>query len=204
MRDPERDGPDLLRSAGNLGIRVAVTRCDVTDPSSVDEAIAFAEMTFGHIDAVFNNAGYGLYGMVEELEDDEIHEQFDTNVVGQIRVIRAAVPGMCTRGSGKIINISSLAGRVAGPLTGPYSASKHAVEGMSEALRLELSGSGVQLTILEPGMYVSDWQTSSLAVSRTVREGRSRFQAVVDETLEVFRARFGHPPWVAGGSRGGG
>ena len=199
MRDPERDGPDLLGntwgadSDGNGAAvkrdQVAITRCDVTDRESVDAAVAFAYDTFGHIDVVYNNAGYGLYGMIEELEDEEVHDQFDTNVLGQIRVIRAALPRMREREKGKVINTSSLAGRLSGPLTGLYAASKHAVEAMSEAVRLEVAGSGLQVTILEPGMFVSDWQTSSLAVSRVVREGRSRFQQVVDETLEAFRAR---------------
>ena len=189
MRDPDRDGPDLLGEDKEHADRVALTRCDVTDRASVDAAVAFAYETFGNIDTVYNNAGYGLYGMVEELDDDEVHAQFDTNLVGQIRVIRAAVPAMRARGSGKIVNTSSLAGRLSGPLTGLYAASKHAVEAMSEAVRLEVAGSGLQVTILEPGMYVSDWQTASLSVSKVVREGRSRFQEVVDETLEAFRAR---------------
>jgi NAD(P)-dependent dehydrogenase (short-subunit alcohol dehydrogenase family) len=194
MRNPERDGPDLLADRTGNGAapardRVAVTTCDVTDPASVEAAVAFAQETFGHIDAVFNNAGYGLYGMVEELADDEVHRQFDTNLLGQIRVVRAVAPGMRARGKGKIVNISSLAGRLSGPLTGLYAASKHAVEATSEALRLEMAGSGVEVTILQPGMYVSDWQTSSLAVSKVIQDGTSRFQGVVEETLEAFRAR---------------
>ena len=189
MRNPERDGPGLLGDDEEHGDRVAMTRCDVTDSASVNSAVEFGYDAFGHIDVVFNNAGYGLYGLVEELDDGEVLAQFYTNVAGQIRVIRAAMPRMRSRGSGKIINISSLAGRLSGPLTGLYAASKHAVEAMSEAVRFEVSGSGVQLTILEPGMFVSDWQTSSLAVSRTIREGQSHFQAVVEKTLDAFRTR---------------
>ena len=189
MRSPDRDGPGLLAAAGAQADRIAVTLCDVTDSASVDAAVAFGIETYGGIDAVFNNAGYGLYGPVEELQDAEVLRQLDTNVVGQIRVVRAAAPGMRDRGSGKIINVSSLAGRISGPMLGLYSASKHAVEAMSEALRLEIAGAGVEVTILEPGMYTSDWQSGSLDVTQVVREGTSRMQAIVEETLDAFRAR---------------
>ena len=98
MRNPDRDGPGLLAGAGARSDRITVTSCDVTDRASVDAAVALAERTYGRIDAVFNNAGYGLYGPIEELQDDEVLRQLDTNVVGQIRVVRAALPGMRARG----------------------------------------------------------------------------------------------------------
>ena len=194
MRNPDRDGPGLLAGAGARSDRMTVTSCDVTDRASVDAAVALAERTHGRIDAVFNNAGYGLYGPVEELEDDEVLRQLDTNVVGQIRVVRAVLPGMRARGRGKVVNVSSLAGRISGPLLGLYAASKHAVEAMSEALRLEVAAAGVQVTILEPGMFASDWQTTSLDVTQVVREGRSRMQPVVDQALAAFRERAASRP----------
>lgn len=186
MRNPDRDG-DAARGA--FGDRITVTQCDVTDSASVDAAVAFAQATHRHIDAVYNNAGYGLYGPVEELQDDEVLRLFNTNLMGQIRVVRAAVPSMRAQGHGKIINASSLAGKLSAPLSGLYAASKHAVEAMSEALRWEVAAAGLQVTVLEPGMYVSDWQTAPLDVTKTVREGRSALQDVVDETLAAFRAR---------------
>ncbi|MCY3918693.1 MAG: SDR family oxidoreductase [Chloroflexi bacterium] len=194
MRNPDRDGPALLAGAGAHSDRITVTSCDVTDRASVDAAVALAERTYGRVDAVFNNAGYGLYGPVEELQDEEVLREFDTNVVGQIRVVRAVLPGMRARGSGKIVNVSSLAGRISGPLLGLYAASKHAVEAMSEALRLEVAAAGVQVTIMEPGMFASDWQTTSLDVTQVVREGRSRMQPVVDKALAAFRERAASRP----------
>jgi NAD(P)-dependent dehydrogenase (short-subunit alcohol dehydrogenase family) len=194
MRNPGRDGPGLLAGAGAHSDRITVTSCDVTDRASVDAAVALAEETYGRIDAVFNNAGYGLYGPVEELQDEEVLRQFDTNVAGQIRVVRAVLPGMRAHGSGKIVNVSSLAGRISGPLLGLYAASKHAVEAMSEALRLEVAAAGVQVTIMEPGMFASDWQTTSLDVTQVVREGRSRMQPVVDKALAAFRERAASRP----------
>ncbi|MGI9597949.1 MAG: SDR family oxidoreductase [Acidimicrobiales bacterium] len=191
MRNPERDGPAVQADYGD---RVALTRCDVVDSASVDEAVAFAQDRFGHIDAVFNNAGYGLYGPVEELQDDEVQRQFDTNVGGQIRVVRAAIPAMRQRGQGRIINVSSVAGRVSSPLMGLYAASKHAVEASTLALRFEVEAAGIEVTMLEPGMFVSDWQFESLDVTAAVRESRSVMQDVVDETLDAFRALAGSRP----------
>ncbi|MEE9279026.1 MAG: SDR family oxidoreductase [Myxococcota bacterium] len=186
MRNPERDGAEVARGFAD---QIAVTRCDVTDRASVDAAVADALQQYGRIDALFNNAGYGLYGPVEELTEDEIFRQIDTNFVGQIRVAQAILPTMRKQGRGKIINVSSLAGRIAGPLMGLYSASKFAVEAMSEALRYEVTRWGVDVTILEPGMYRSDWQVASLDLTQAMREGRSLYQASADVALAEFRKR---------------
>jgi NAD(P)-dependent dehydrogenase (short-subunit alcohol dehydrogenase family) len=185
MRNPERDGPDVTKGFED---RIAVTRLDVTRDDEATAAARFALDRFGRIDVLVNNAGYGLYGPIEDITPEEALRQFDTNVVGQLRMIRAVLPAMRAAGSGKIVNVSSLAGRVPGPVLGMYAASKHAVEAMSEALRYEVARFGVQVTILEPGMYRSDWQTSSLDVAVTLREGRSPYQAVAERTLAGFRA----------------
>ena len=113
----------------------------------------------------------------------------DTNFVGQIRVAQAVLPAMREQRGGKIINVSSLAGRIVGPLMGLYAASKWAVEAMSEALRYEVSRWGVDVTILEPGMYRSDWQTTNLDVAAAVREGRSVYQQSAEHALAEFRKR---------------
>ena len=184
MRSPERDAARV--TTGNEE-RIAVTRIDVTDDASVEAGVRFALERFGRIDVLVNNAGYGLFGPVEDLSAAEALRQFDTNVVGQLRMIRAVMPAMRRAGRGKIVNVSSLSGRVAGPLLGLYAASKHAVEALSEALRFEVAGAGIQVTIVEPGMYRSDWQTGSLDVCEAVREGRSAMQETVERTLAAFR-----------------
>jgi NAD(P)-dependent dehydrogenase (short-subunit alcohol dehydrogenase family) len=186
MRNPDRDGSAVVHGYED---RITATACDVTSRASVDAAIAFAISKHGHIDTLYNNAGYGLYGPVEDLRDDEITRQLDTNFTGQIRMAQAVLPSMRDAGGGKIINVSSLAGRVVGPLMGLYAASKFAVEAMSEALRYEVSRWGVDVTILEPGMYQSDWQVASLDVTAAVREGTSLYQVSVDAALDEFRAR---------------
>ena len=186
MRNPDRDGPNLAGIDPEL---VCIARCDVTERASIDAAVEAGLARFGRIDALFNNAGYGLYGPVEEFSEDEVLREMDTNFVGQIRVAQAVLPAMREQGSGKIINVSSLAGRIVGPLLGLYAASKWAVEAMSEALRYEVSRWGVEVTILEPGMYQSDWQTTNLDVAAAVREGRSVYQESADLALSEFRKR---------------
>ncbi len=186
MRSPERDGPKLAKGHED---RIAVTACDVTERSSVDAAVEFALERHDRIDAVFNNAGYGLWGPVEEVTEAEVQRQMDTNFLGQLRVAQAVLPAMRERGAGKILNVSSLSGRVVAPLLGLYCASKFAVEAMSEALRYEVARFGIQVIILEPGMYQSDWQMDSLDVTEALRERRSVYQQPADRALEEFRAR---------------
>ncbi len=186
MRSPERDGPKLAKGHED---RIAVTACDVTERSSVDAAVEFALERHDRIDAVFNNAGYGLWGPVEEVTEAEVQRQMDTNFLGQLRVAQAVLPAMRERGAGKILNVSSLSGRVVAPLLGLYCASKFAVEAMSEALRYEVARFGIQVITLEPGMYQSDWQMDSLDVTEALRERRSVYQQPADRALEEFRAR---------------
>ncbi|MFQ5382776.1 MAG: SDR family NAD(P)-dependent oxidoreductase, partial [Dehalococcoidia bacterium] len=164
-------------------------RLDVTDSEEVDRTIRDALEQFGRIDVLVNNAGYGLFGPVEDLTDEEVFRQFDTNVTGQWRLARAVLPSMRARGGGKIVNVSSLSGRVPGAWLGMYAASKHAVEAMSEAIRFEVGNLGVQVVILEPGMFTSDWQTASLDLCGRVRSGESPYQETVEAVLEGFRAR---------------
>ena len=184
MRNPQRDGAAVREG---LEDRIHTVNLDVTDTVEVNERIHEAEQRFGRVDVVINNAGFGLYGPVEEASDEELWGQLDTNLLGQWRLIKAALPGMRERGSGKIINVSSVAGRMATGLLGHYAASKHAVEAMTEALRYEVGGLGVQAAILEPGMFASDWQTTNLGVSDAMASGKSAYQATVDAALERFR-----------------
>ena len=116
MRNPDRDAPNLAGIDPDL---VTIARCDVTDRASIDASVEAGLKRFGRIDALFNNAGYGLYGPVEDMSDDEIARQMDTNFAGQIRLAQAVLPAMRAQGSGKIINVSSLAGRIVGADAGP-------------------------------------------------------------------------------------
>ncbi len=186
MRNPERDGPAIV---AGLEERITPVRLDVTDAGAVERVVGETLARFGRIDTLINNAGYGLYGPIEEVSEAQVWRQVDTNVLGQWRLAKAVLPAMRAQGAGKIVNVSSLAGRVPGAWLGMYAAVKHAVEGMSEALRFEVGHAGVQVCILEPGMYVSDWQTGSLDVAAPQLEGRSAYQETVDAALANFRAR---------------
>lgn len=131
--------------------RVLVTALDVEDPASIDAAIAAGLAKFGAIDAVINNAGYGLFGIFEENAPEQIHQQFAVNVFGPMAVTRAVLPHMRGRKRGVIANISSGAGVFTLPLSSLYSASKFALEGFSEGLAYELAPLGITVKIIEPG-----------------------------------------------------
>jgi NAD(P)-dependent dehydrogenase (short-subunit alcohol dehydrogenase family) len=144
-------------------------KLDVTDRTQIAEAVRQAETRFGAIDVLVNNAGYGYRGAVEEASDAEIRELFDTNFFGLVAMTQAVLPGMRARGSGYIVNISSVGGRMAAPGSGFYSASKFAVEGMSDALRKEVKPLGIGVMVVEPSGFRTDFAGRSLRQSgRTI------------------------------------
>jgi NAD(P)-dependent dehydrogenase (short-subunit alcohol dehydrogenase family) len=186
MRNPERDAPGVLKGFEE---HIYPARLDVTDPAAIKDTVAAAVARFGRIDALVNNAGYGLWGPLEDISESEMRRQFDTNFLGQWRLVSAVAPHLRAQGYGKIVNVSSLSGRVPSPLLASYAASKHAVEAMTEGLREELVAWGIAVTVLEPGMYASDWQTAGLDVCEAMRSGRSPYQQPASRALEAFRAR---------------
>jgi NAD(P)-dependent dehydrogenase (short-subunit alcohol dehydrogenase family) len=156
MRDTDKAGP-MEAMAADEGLDVRVLALDVTDTASVEAAVADAEdAAGGALDVVVNNAGIELRGPIEQLSDEELHAQFDTNVFGVVRVVRAALPAMRERRSGVIVNVSSIAGLVARPFGGAYSASKHALEAISEALHHEVRPFGIRVAVVEPGQFETE------------------------------------------------
>jgi len=146
MRDPGK-GRDLAEAASSNGWDLSVVPLDVRSDESVREAFRQA----GEVDVLVNNAGFEVWGALEEMKVGDLVDQFETNVYGPFRCISAVLPAMRQRGSGVIVNVSSVAGRVAGPLNGLYSASKFALEAMSESLHYEAGHFGVRIHIVEPG-----------------------------------------------------
>jgi NAD(P)-dependent dehydrogenase (short-subunit alcohol dehydrogenase family) len=139
---------------------------DVTaGPVAVAAAVARAIEVAGHLDVVVNNAGYGLVGAVEEVSDAEARRQLDTNFFGPLHVVQAVLPHFRERRAGWFVTISSVAGIVGWAGNGLYSASKFALEGLSEALRREVSGLGIGVLIVEPGSFRTDWAGRSLVQS---------------------------------------
>ncbi|MEJ3653064.1 SDR family NAD(P)-dependent oxidoreductase [Actinomycetes bacterium KLBMP 9759] len=138
---------------------------DVTDRAAVTETVKRAAEHFGRLDVVVNNAGFGLFGAVEELAEQAVREQFETNVFGALWVTQAVLPYLREQGSGHIVQISSAGGVVSFPLLGGYHASKYALEGFSESLAQEVAGFGISVTIVEPGGFATDWAGSSATFS---------------------------------------
>ena len=145
MRNPEAS------NALQLGDNVLVTRLDVEDLDTIEAAISEGIARFGRIDALVNNAGYGLFAVFEGASREAVKRQFDVNVFGVMDVTRAILPHFRSNRKGTIINISSGAGVVGFPMASLYSASKFAVEGFTEALGYELSGLGITVKLVEPG-----------------------------------------------------
>lgn len=146
----------LLTGADAAGVSVEVLQLDVNDSSSVDAAIEEVIRREGRIDILVNNAGISKQGPVEEFDDDEVLAVFETNVFGVIRVARAVLPHMRSQGSGTIINVGSTNGRVAAPFFGIYSATKHALEGLTDALYYELHPFGIRVVMIEPGGFETE------------------------------------------------
>ena len=141
-----------VRDAEELPI--SILQLDVRDAASIHSTVS-AVLDNGSIDVLVNNAGYSLRGAVEEMDDDELLQQFDTNVFGVVRMVRAVAPAMRAHGSGVIVNVSSIASCAALPFGGAYCASKAAVNLLSESLHYELAPFGVRVTVVEPGPYVT-------------------------------------------------
>lgn len=130
---------------------------DVTDRSAVFDAVSRVRDRFGSLDVVVNNAGYGLFGMVEEIAEDQARAQLEANLFGPLWVTQAALPHLRAQGSGHIIQVSSIAGVFALPGLGLYHASKFGLEGFTSSLAAEVSGFGIRVTLVEPAGYATDW-----------------------------------------------
>ena len=148
--------PDSLKDLGDHQ-NALLLKLDVTDQSQIDDAVKAAEDRFGRIDVLVNNAGLGYFAAVEESEDEEVRWMFDVNVFGLGRMTSAVLPGMRQRRSGCIVNLSSIAGIRSFPGLGYYNATKHAVEGLSEALWQEVEPLGIKVMIVEPSGFRTDW-----------------------------------------------
>jgi NAD(P)-dependent dehydrogenase (short-subunit alcohol dehydrogenase family) len=157
-RDPSKVA-DLVAGHEDQALAVAL---DVNDAAQIKSAVKAAEEKFGRIDVLVNNAGYGYQSTVEEAEDKEIRAQFEANVFGLFAMTQAVLPGMRARRQGHIFNITSVAGYVGFPGSGFYAASKHAVEGWSDALAAEVEPLGIKVTCIEPGPFRTDWAGRSL------------------------------------------
>ena len=168
---------DLVSAYPKQSVALAL---DVTDQAQIDAAVAETESAFGRIDVLVNNAGYGYVGAVEEGVDAEVRTMFDTNFFGPVAMIKAVLPGMRARREGFIVNLSSMTGLVSNPGAVYYSASKFALESLSEGLRKEVAPFGIRVSVIEPGFFRTDWSGRSMMES-------TRTIADYDDTVGVRR-----------------
>ena len=151
--------------ASTYGDRALVRALDVTDRAQIDAVVRDAQARFGRIDVLVNNAGYGYLAAIEEGEDDAVRAMFETNVFGLVDATKAVLPIMRAQGSGLIVNVSSIGGLTSFAATGYYHATKYAVEGLSESLALEVKPLGIDVMIVEPGPFRTNWAGPSIKQS---------------------------------------
>jgi NAD(P)-dependent dehydrogenase (short-subunit alcohol dehydrogenase family) len=184
VRTLERAKP-LRDAAAEEELDLHVLRLDVRDADSVEAAIAEVKERSGRIDICVNNAGIELRGPIEECSDDEVLVQFDTNVFGLLRVVRAVIPVMREHGGGVIVNVSSIAGLIARPFAGVYSASKHAVEAITEALHFECGMWNIRVALVEPGQFETELGSNAITAARF--DESSPYKEVADRLDQAVR-----------------
>ena len=166
-------------------------RLDVTLPQDVQAAVDTAIATFGRIDVLVNNAGHGLIAALEEVSDVDIHQFFETNFFGALRLMRTVLPVMRQQGSGHIVNMSSTAGLVGFGGSSLYCGAKFALEGTSEALAKEVKAFGVKITLIEPGAFRTDFNGRSLAAAE---QSIDAYAPVSGASLQWFKQMDGKQP----------
>ena len=175
---------DLSKKYGDLLLPIQL---DVTDRKACFAAVKQAHEKFGRIDVVINNAGYGLFGMLEEVTEAEARAQIETNVFGAMWVTQAVLPILREQKSGHILQVSSIGGITAFPGLGLYHASKWALEGFTQALAGEMAGFGVHVTLIEPGGYDTDWAGDSAVRAKSL----PAYDGVRDHMAEMRRNHIG-------------
>jgi NAD(P)-dependent dehydrogenase (short-subunit alcohol dehydrogenase family) len=178
--------PETIEDLAAAGCTILAL--DVTDEGSMREAVAAVERAEGTADVLVNNAGYSLSGAVEAAPMDEVRRQFETNVFGLVRLTQIVLPGMRAQGWGRVVNISSMGGRLTFPGGGFYHATKHAVEALSDALRFEVRGFGVDVIAIEPGLIRTGFGEAAAATVAPADDGPyAGFQeAVAATTRDVY------------------
>src|SRR6476660_5893902 len=149
---------EVTKIVKSENLRLRVIQLDVTDDTSINKAIDTVINESGKVDVLVNNAGYGLVGSIEDMSIEELKAQYETNVFGVFRVTKAVLPHMRKQHGGSIINISSIAGRIALPLYSAYVSTKFAIEGLSESMAYELEPFGIKVAIIEPGAIKTNFR----------------------------------------------
>lgn len=166
---------------------------DVTDEASMRAAVATIEEAEGSVGALVNNAGYSQSGALETVSMDDLRVQFETNVFGLLRLCQLVLPGMRRAGGGRIVNISSMGGRLVFPGGGAYHATKYAVEAMSDAMRFEVAGFGIDVVLIEPGLITTEFGETAKAGTPSDEGPYAAFNtAVADTTAAIYKSPMRH------------
>lgn len=182
-----RNTDTLSDLVDKYGDNVLPIQLDVTDRKRVNLAVIEAVDAFDRIDVVINNAGYGLFGAVEEITPEQLRDQLETNLFGVLHVTQAVLPILREQKSGHIIQISTIGGVAAFPTLGGYHASKWALEGLSESLAQEVAGFGINVTLVEPGGFATDWMGASatFALPASQYDGLREAMASAQEGMQL-------------------
>lgn len=186
--------------------RVSVHRLDVSDSSAVGKVFASAAAELGHIDILVNNAGFGVFRYAHETSVEEMKSMFDVNVIGLMACTHAVLPSMRKQGSGHIINIASQAGKIATPKSSVYAATKHAVLGYTNSLRMELADAGIYVTAVNPGPIATDFFTiadESGTYVKNVQKFMLKPKTVAEKVVDVMGKpvrEINLPGWMNAGS----
>ena len=175
---------DKMEDIRQLGVKIL--EMDVTDDSSMVSGIDTIIKAEGRIDVLINNAGFGSYGAIEDVPIADAKYQLDVNVFGAARLMQLVLPHMRTQHSGKIINISSVGGKITMPLGGWYHASKFALEALSDSLRNEVAQFGIDVVVIEPGGVKSEWSGIAISNLRKI-SGQTAYQSLVNRFAEGFK-----------------
>jgi NAD(P)-dependent dehydrogenase (short-subunit alcohol dehydrogenase family) len=189
----------VQEAADDKGVALRTVELDVNDADSCKAGFEqIAEMTGGGPWAVVNNAGYAQAGSVEDVDDELVRAQLETNLVAPIRIARLVLPSMRARGEGRILNVSSVAGRMSTPLMGWYCASKHGLEAVTDCLRMEVEPDGIRVILIEPGMFGTDiWAAASANEFPPPTTARYAAAYARADSMSAQSHKLPDPVWVA-------
>lgn len=165
---------------------------DITQDADVQQAVAVIQAGHGGVDVLINNAGFGLYGSVEETSLDDARYQFEVNLFGLARLTQLLLPGMRAKGAGTIVNLSSMGGKIYTPLGAWYHATKHAIEGFSDCLRIELAPHGIKVVIIEPGIIATGFG-EVMSGPMLERSGKGPYRALATATAKAVQDAYAKP-----------
>ena len=183
---------ELMEVARVESTSISAHQLDVNEPDSVGEVVPEILRQVGRLDALINNAGYGLWGCLEELSLEEVKAQFETNLFAVLRMSQAVLPHMREKRTGTIVNVGSVSGRIGSPGGGAYAASKFALDGLSKVLRMEVAEFGVRVVLIEPGLYRTNFFQNRVLGERAL----DPFSSYLNYTQRIRRRSGGAQRWA--------